>query len=65
MKKIIAKTAASGPIAKKVIAGLQKASSRKVVDIAELRDARIHAQDLEKTLISEKELAELDPLHGL
>jgi hypothetical protein len=53
------------PIAKKVIAGLQKAASQKVVDIAELRTAKIHAQALDKTLISDKKLADLDPLHGI
>lgn len=65
MMKIKSKKAAIGPIAKKVIAGMQKAASQKVVNIAELREAKIHAQDLGKTLISEKEMADLDPLHGI
>jgi hypothetical protein len=65
MIKIKSKSAGISPIAKKVIAGLKNASGRKVVDIVEIRDAKIHAQDLEKTLISDKKLSELDPLHGI
>jgi hypothetical protein len=65
MKKKNPKARAIRPISKKIIAGLRKASSRKVVDISELRDAKIHAEELEKTVIEVKELAELDPLHGV
>jgi hypothetical protein len=65
MMKTKPKKTEIGPIAKKVIAGLQKAANQKVVDIAELREAKIHAQDLDNTLISDKALAHLDPLHGI
>jgi len=65
MMKTKPKKAEIGTIAKKVIAGLQKAASQKVVDIAELREAKIHAQDLDRTIISDKELADLDPLLGI
>ena len=65
MKKIKPKTTASGPIAKKVIAGLQKATGQKVVDISVFREAKIHAQDLGITLISEKKMTDLDPLHRI
>ena len=38
-----------GPISKKVISSAQKALKRKVIDISELRKAKIRAEDLEKT----------------
>lgn len=65
MKKMNPKAQATRPISKKIIAGLRKASSRKLIDISQIRDAKIHVEDLEKTVITEKELAELDPLHGI
>ena len=65
MKKIKPKTPAIGPIARKIITGLRKASTKKVVDLLEIREAKIYAEDLEKTVTSTKELAKLDPLHGV
>jgi hypothetical protein len=65
MKKTKSKALVSSSISQKVIAGLRKASAKKVVDISEIRNAKIHAENLEKTVIKEKELAELDPLHGV
>ena len=65
MKKRNLKVRTIRPISQKIVAGLRKVSSRKVVDISELRDSKIHAEDLEKTVIKDKELAELDPLHGV
>jgi hypothetical protein len=59
MKKKNPKAPAIRPISEKIIASLRKASSRKVVDISELRDAKIHAEELEKTVIEEKELVGL------
>jgi len=65
MKKTKHKKTVRNPISKKVISALKKASARKVIDISEIREAKIFAEDLEKTIITEKELAELDPLHGV
>jgi hypothetical protein len=42
-------------IGPKVISGLQKTASQKIVDITALRKAENHAQDLYKSLISYKE----------
>lgn len=65
MKKTKSKAPVSSSMSQKVIAGLRKASAKKVVDISEIRNAKIHAENLEKTVVKEKELAELDPLHGV
>jgi hypothetical protein len=65
MKKKNPKARATRPLSKKIIAGLRKASSRKIVDISQIRDAKIYVEDLEKTVITDKALAELDPLHGV
>jgi hypothetical protein len=59
------KARATRPLSKKIIAGLRKASSRKIVDISQIRDAKIYVEDLEKIVITDKALAELDPLHGV
>lgn len=53
------------PISKKVIAGLRKSAGRKIIDISDLRDAKMLAENFEQTMISEKDLAKYDPLHGV
>ena len=65
MKKITPPKSVTHPISSKIIAGLRKTNSRKVVDISELRDAKINAENLDKTVITEKQLSRLDPLHGV
>jgi hypothetical protein len=65
VKKITPPKSVTHPISAKVIAGLRKTAGRKVVDISELRDAKINAENLEKTVITEKQLSRLDPLHGV
>lgn len=65
MGKLKRKSSGHGPISKKVLSGLQKAVNRKVINIWELKNAKIHAENLEKSLVAEKELSELDPLHGV
>jgi hypothetical protein len=54
-----------GPISKKVLSGLDKFLNQKVVDIGALKEGQIRADNLEKTIMSEKDLAEFDPLHGV
>ncbi len=54
-----------GPIAKRVISDLRKQSKRKVVNLAEVRNARIDAEDLQKSVLSSEELADHDPLHSV
>ena len=65
MKKINRKKTVIGPISKKVINGLRKTAGKKVIDISAIREAKIYAENLEKTVITEKGLSELDPLHGV
>ncbi|BBO85024.1 hypothetical protein DSCO28_55900 [Desulfosarcina ovata subsp. sediminis] len=65
MKKKKSKAPVSSSISRKVIAGLRKTSTKKVVDLSEIRNARIHAENLEETIITEKETSELDPLHAV
>ncbi len=54
-----------GPISKKVIAGLKKAKKKKIINFQELKEAKIHADNLEKTIISEEKLSKHDPLHAI
>ena len=64
MGKLKRKNSGYSPISRKVLSGLRKEINRKVIDISELKNAKIHAENLEKSVITEKELSELDPLHG-
>jgi len=54
-----------GPISKKVIAGLKKAKNKKIINFQELKEAKTHADNLEKTIISEEKLSKHDPLHAI
>ena len=55
----------SGPISKKILSSAQKVLERKLINIDELREAKVRAEDLEKTIISEKGLSEYDLLHAV
>jgi hypothetical protein len=52
-------------IAKKIIADLTEIIGKKVIDIRDIKKAKIRAEELEATISSEKELARLDPLHAV
>jgi hypothetical protein len=65
MKKLNHPKSVMHPISKKVIAGLRKSAGRKIIDISDLRDAKMLAENFEQTMISEKDLAKYDPLHGV
>jgi hypothetical protein len=65
MKKLKRKSVGHGPISQKVISALRKTINRKVIDISEWKNAKIHADNLEKSVITDKDLSELDPLHGV
>ena len=54
-----------GSIAQKVISGIRKTRGRKVVDLSQFQDARLNAENLDKTVITEKEMAALDPVHAV
>ena len=65
MGKLKGKMSGHGPISKKVLSDLKKSINRKVMDIAEFKNAKIYVENLEKTTISDKELSRFDPLHGV
>lgn len=54
-----------GPIARKVIASAQHLLQKKVTNLSDWREARIRAEDFQKAIISQNELTEYDPAHGL
>ncbi|MCK5835835.1 MAG: hypothetical protein KAH09_01095 [Desulfobacula sp.] len=54
-----------GPISKKVIVGLKKAKNQKIIDFKEIKEAKVYAQDLDKTTVSADKLSKYDPLHAV
>lgn len=54
-----------GPISEKVLFSAQQLLHTRVINISEWREAKIRAEDFDKTSISQKELSKLDPLHGV
>lgn len=54
-----------GPISKKVTAEIKKFINAKVVDFSEIRNAKVIAENLNKGVITEKELSAYDPLHAV
>ena len=54
-----------GPIARKVLASARHFFREKVVDLAEWREAKITAENFEKTIVSQDALAKLDPVHAI
>ena len=59
------KTIGRGPIARKVIASARYHLQKKVTNLSDWREARIRAEDFQKTIISQNKLTEYDPVHGL
>ena len=54
-----------GPTSKKIIAGLKKVKNKKIINFQELKEAKIYAENLEKTVISKEERGKHDPLHAM
>lgn len=54
-----------GPISKKLVAAFRKFKNRKVVDLSEFTTGRKHAEDLQKTVISQKEMQDYHPVHAI
>lgn len=52
-------------IAKKIVADLTGLTRRKVVDLGEIRNAKIIAKDLDKTILSKEDMSRLDPVHAV
>ena len=64
-KAIRKKFGGRGPLARKVIASAQRYLQSKVINLAEWRDAKVRAEDFQKTIISPNDLTQYDPIHGL
>ncbi len=54
-----------GPIARKVIASGQHHLQKKLTNLSDWREAKIRAENFQKTIISPNELTQYDPVHGL
>jgi len=54
-----------GPISKKIVAGLKKTKNQRIINFQELKEAKTRADNLEQTIISEKDLSKHDPLHAV
>lgn len=54
-----------GPISQKVLSGIRKTQGKKVVDLSQFKEARLNAETLDKTIITEKKMAHLDPVHAV
>jgi hypothetical protein len=65
LKSKQSKNIGRGPIARKVIASAQHHLQQKVTNLSDWRDAKIRAEDFQKTIISHNKLTEYDPVHGL
>ena len=65
MAKLNIKVSEYGPISKKVLSDIKKSSNKKVVDLSAWKSGKLDAENLEKTIISNKQLSGYDPLHGV
>ena len=65
MIKIKQSNQGRGPISQKVLSGLRKTQEKKVVDLSQFKEARLNAESLDKTIITEKKMADLDPVHAV
>jgi hypothetical protein len=63
--KLKRKPKAQGPIAPKAIKELKKQSNQKILNLRDYRDAKITAENLEKTIINPGKLRDYDPLHAI
>ena len=59
------KSIARGPIARKVIAGARQHMAQTVTDLAQFKAGKINAENFQKTVISQEDLKDFDPVHGL
>jgi hypothetical protein len=59
------KNLGTGPISRDVLSSARQLLGRKVIDLADRRDAKLRAEDFDKTIISQEELSTYDPVHGI
>ena len=65
MNKIEQGNQGGGPISQKVLSAIMKTQRGKVIDLAQVKEARLNAENLAKSIITEKEMATLDPVHAV
>ena len=65
MKKKKKSSKKNRPISKKVLASFKYYLDGKVVDISEIRNAKIRADELDKSIVSKERLSEYDPIHAV
>jgi hypothetical protein len=53
------------PLSKKILSSAQQLLKTKIVNITEWKEAKIAAEDYQKTIISDNDLSKLDPVHGV
>ncbi len=53
------------PISKKILDSFNNYLERKVVDISEIRNGKIRAEELDKTIITGEKLSKYDPIHAV
>jgi hypothetical protein len=63
-KAIKKKTFGRGPLARKVIASAQRHLQKKITSLADWREAKVRAEDFQKTIISANDLTQYDPVGG-
>lgn len=54
-----------GPIARKVIAAIERERRRRVIDFSALKLGAERAEELERGVITETDMREYDPLHAV
>ncbi len=65
LKSKNSKNIGRGPIARKVIASAQHHLPKKLTNLSDWREAKIRAENFQKTIISPNGLTQYDPVHGL
>lgn len=65
MIKIKQSNQGRGPVSQKVLSGIRKTQGRKVVDLSLFKEAKLHAENLDKGVITSEKMADLDPVHAV
>jgi hypothetical protein len=59
------KNLGTGPISRNVLSSARQLLGQNVINLADWRDAKLRAEDFDKTILSQAELATYDPVHGI
>jgi len=64
-KTTVHKNPARGPIARKVIKSANHQFKSKIMNLSDWRDAKVRVEEYQKSVISENDLEQFDPLHAI